>query len=233
MQPNENHPVVFIACKVFQNLIEHYLPADHASQVLFMDYGLHKVPKKLKVALQEQIDSLPVPSRVALGYGLCGNGLHGLKAGHHTLIVPRTDDCIALFLGSYAAYRKQFDEVSGTYYLSKGWLKSGSNPMDEYAGYVEKYGEAQANWLMDVQYQNYVRLAFVAHHEEDLSTYREKAERVATFCSRWGMRYEEIIGSESYIQQFVSVVFGQQKPGEDFLIINPGEILTQTNFLRY
>ena len=228
----DNSPIVFIACKVFQGQIEHYLPADESISIQFMDYGLHKVPRKLKVWLQEQIDDLSVPSRVALGYGLCGNGLHGIKAGAHTLIVPRTDDCIALLLGSYPAYRKQFDEVAGTYYLSKGWLESGSNPLEEYLGYVEKYGESQAKWLMDVQYQNYVRLAFVSHREDDLIKYREKAQEVAAFCQQWGMRYEEILGSEDYIRRFVSVVFGQEPPGDDFLIINPGQTLTQTQFFR-
>ncbi len=97
-------PVVMIACKVFQNLIEPYLPAELASQITFLDYGLHTVPKKLRLAVQEQIDAVATPSLIVLGYGLCGNGLDGIRAGVHTLLIPRTDDCIALLLGSHEAY---------------------------------------------------------------------------------------------------------------------------------
>ena len=118
-------PVVIIACKVFHNLIENYIPESVSKDFIFLDYGLHRVPKNLKTSLQKQIDAIQVPSLILLGYGLCGNGLDGIRAGVHTLVVPRTDDCIAILLGSYAAYRREFDDFPGTYYLSKGWLGIG------------------------------------------------------------------------------------------------------------
>ena len=116
----DQRPVVVIACKVFQGLLEHHLPPDLADQVTFLDYGLHEYPKKLTKAVQEQIDSISEPSRIMLGYGLCGNGLNGIQAGQHTLLIPRADDCIAILLGSYQAYLKQFNDNPGTYYLTKG-----------------------------------------------------------------------------------------------------------------
>jgi len=146
-------PIVIIACKVFENTLEDLLPPEFANRITFLDYGLHEVPRNLKKTLQEQIDQVDQPSLIVLGYGLCGNGLHGLKAGRHTLLVPRTDDCIGIFYGSYAAYREQFDRQPGTYYLTKGWLESGSNPLETHQKYVEKYGESQANWLADQLYQ--------------------------------------------------------------------------------
>lgn len=39
-------PVVIVACQVFQDLIEHFLPPDLVGQIAFLDYGLHIVPKK-------------------------------------------------------------------------------------------------------------------------------------------------------------------------------------------
>ena len=94
-------PLVVIACQVFQSLIEKYLPEDLAKQVTFKDYGLHRVPSKLTWSVQEEIDALEEPSLVMLGYGLCGNGLKGIQSLDHTLLIPRTDDCIAVRLGSY------------------------------------------------------------------------------------------------------------------------------------
>lgn len=225
-------PVIFIACRVFENLIDGYLPPDLAGKITFMPYGLHETPRKLKEAVQEQIDLIEQPSLVVLGYGLCGNGLHGIKSGKHVLLVPRTDDCIAILYGSYERYRQQFDEIPGTYYLSKGWLESGSNPLAEYYKYVAKYGEAQADWLMDQQYQHYVRLAFVAHQQADLDDYRTQAQEVAVYCQRWGMRYEEILGSDRYVRKLVQVAFALDQADGDFIVIPPGGTLEQGHFIR-
>jgi len=69
----------------------------------YLDFGLHLEPKRMKSALQARLEALPEPSVVLIGYGLCGNGLVGLEAGPHTLVIPRTDDCIAILLGSRSA----------------------------------------------------------------------------------------------------------------------------------
>jgi Protein of unknown function (DUF1638) len=227
-----NLPIVIIACQVFQDLLLRFVPADLNGSVSFMDYGLHRTPNKLARALQESIDRVEVPSLIVLGYGLCGNGLNGIKAGKHTLLVPRADDCIAMLLGSYAAYRKEFDSVPGTYYLSKGWLESGSNPLSEYQEYEKRLGSEKAMWVMDQQYQHYKRLVFVAHSQEDLEAYRPKAKEVARFCQRWGMRYEEIIGSDLFIRQLVEVTYLPEKTNEDFVLIQPGGELRQADFIR-
>jgi hypothetical protein len=229
---NNSLPVIVIACKVFQNLLENYLPVGIDGRVTFLDYGLHRVPRNLKKELQERLDAIQEPSLVLLGYGLCGNGLHGLKAGKHTLLVPRTDDCIALLLGSYQAYRREFDAEPATYWLSKGWLESGSNPLQEYQEYADKYGQEQAQWLMDQQYRNYRRVALVAHREEDLADYRARAREVAAYCERWGMRYEEILGSDDFVSRLGRAAAAPDEAGDDFVVASPGGVLTQSLFLR-
>ncbi len=225
-------PVVVIACQVFQNLLERLLPEGLAEQVTFMDYGLHRVPNKMTWTLQDALDAIETPSLVVLGYGLCGNGLNGLKAGRHTLLIPRTDDCIAILLGSREAYMREFDAEPGTYYLSKGWLESGSNPLQEYREYVEKYGPEDAAWLMDQQYQHYRRLVLVAHSPEDLAKYRPQAREVADYCAQWGMRYEEILGSDVYIRRLVAAAANPEEAGDEFLIVPPGGEVRQEEFIR-
>jgi hypothetical protein len=224
-------PVVVIACKVFQALLEQHLPDDLAEQVTFMDYGLHQSPSKLTSALQEAIDSFEEPSLVVLGYGLCGNGLHGIKAGRHTLLVPRADDCIAVLLGSREAYRREFESVPGTYYLTKGWLESGSNPLQEYETYVEKYGSEKAQWIMDLQYQNYERLVLVAHSQAELETYRPQAQEIARYCERWGIRYEEILGSDVYVRRLIEVAAAPDIADRSFVIVPPDGELRMDQFV--
>jgi hypothetical protein len=190
--------------------------------------------------LQDALQGVERPSLVVLGYGLCGNGLNKLQSGSHTLLVPRTDDCIALLLGSHRAYLHEFDAMPGTYYLSKGWLEAGSHPLKEYLEYLPKYGPDQAMWIMDQQYQNYRRVAFVAHRQEDLEEYRASAQEVARFCERWNMRYEEILGSDGYVRRLVDLVVQVREQGlaalrdagADFLVIPPGGEIRQSMFMR-
>ena len=162
-------PVVVVTCKVLAAALERVLPAAAAGsgqslvgEIKFLEYGLHRVPVKLTDAVQEALDEIGEPSLVILGYGLCGNGLRGIRAGQHTLLIPRADDCIAILLGSYKAYIREFRTVPGTYYLTKGWLESGSHPLKEYHEYVGKYGPETTMWLLDQQYQHYERIALVA-----------------------------------------------------------------------
>ena len=228
-----NHrPIVVVACKVFQDLLEHFLPPDVEDQITFLDYGLHEHPKELARTVQEQIDGIAEPSRVLLGYGLCGNGLEGIQAGQHTLFIPRADDCIAILLGSYQAYMKEFNENPGTYYLTKGWLESGSDPLKEHHEAVEKYGADNAAWVMDQQYMHYTRLVFVAHTQEDLETYRPRALEVAEYCKRWGMEYAEVLGSDAYIRDLVRAVSTLSESDDEFLVIPPGGSIEQSQFLR-
>jgi len=227
-------PIVIVSCQVLQDMLARLLPDGMAQQVTFMDYGLHRVPAKMTPALQEILDGIEEPSVVMLGYGLCGNGLRGLRAGKHILLVPRVDDCIALLLGSHRDYIREFEAVPGTYYLSKGWLESGSHPLKEYEEYKPKYGAEQAAWIMDQQYQHYERLVLVAQTQEDLDAYREQALEVARFCERWGMRFEERLGSDDYVRRFVATAsnLDAADASADFLVIPPGGEIRQEQFMR-
>ena len=229
---SEKLPVVIVACQVFESMLKGLLPSDLAKEVSFMDYGLHRVPAKMTWTLQDAIDNIEEPSLVVFGYGLCGNGLKGIQAGKHTLLIPRSDDCIAILLGSYKAYMQEFQKEPGTYYLTKGWLESGSNPLKEYLEYVPKYGEEEAMWVMDQQYQHYKRLVLVAHTQADLDKYRPEALEVARFCERWGMEYEEILGSDIFVRNLVDVAADLDKADDDFVVIPPGGQIEQNHFIR-
>jgi len=239
MTDRDSQPIVLVACKVLAAALERLLPADLAAEVRLLEYGLHRVPVKLTGALQEALDDIEQPSLVVIGYGLCGNGLKDIRAGRHTLLVPRADDCIAILLGSYRAYMRQFAAEPGTYYLTKGWLESGSHPLKEYQEYLPKYGPEQTLWLLDQQYRNYSRIALVASTAEEMAAYRGQAQEVARFCERWGMHYEEILGSDDYVRRLIETAIalrdGATRPdgvGPDFLVIPPGGQIRQDMFMR-
>ena len=228
--PKNQETVAVIACEILQSMLEELLPERMRRRTQFMDYGLHRVPGRLNQRVQAAIDAIEKPGRIVLGYGLCGNGLCDIKSGKHTLIIPKVDDCIALLLGSRRSYRREMQKAPGTYYLNKGWLESGSHPLKEYHEYEEKYGADDAAWIMDQQYRHYERLVLVAHGQNDLEKYRPQALEVARYCRQWGMRYEEIIGSDRFIRLLADIISDPSKANSEFIIIPPGSINRQELF---
>ena len=198
--------------------------------IKFLEYDLHAVPKKLNQAVQEAIDKIEQPSLILLGYGLCGNGLNNIRSGKHTLIIPKTDDCIAIFMGSREKYLQMFSENPGTIYLTKGWLESGSDPLNEYEQTLAKYGKETADWIMTQQYQHYKRLIFIAHKQEDLDEYRPRALKVAEYCQQWGMKYQEMLGSDNLLRQLAEIAVEPDQISEQFLVVPPEGILSQEQF---
>ena len=94
------------------------------------------------------------PDVIVLGYGLCSNGVVGLESRDIPLVIPRTDDCIALFLGSQERYLRLFEEYNGTYWLNNGWIETAYIPSLEMKeemreDYIRRYGEENAEFLLE------------------------------------------------------------------------------------
>ena len=97
--------------------IEAVRAGSQAVEIIYLEQGLHRTPKKLPEIIQERIDqAASYATVIVLGYGLCSNGLVGVTARRQKLIVPRCHDCISLFLGSPARYDAVFRDYPGTYY---------------------------------------------------------------------------------------------------------------------
>jgi hypothetical protein len=219
---------VLLACRVLQGLLEPHLP--DATTTTFFDYGLHMRPSEMRPTLQERLDALPEPETVIIGYGLCGNGVVGLEAGPHTLVMPRTHDCIAMMLGSREAYEKEFAANPATYYLTLGWLQTGDDPLGEYHRLVAQYGPERAGDLIDTIYGSYRRLCVIAFSPEEMEETRRLAAPVADFCrSRWGATCEERIGDPGLIVRLAA--FRPDEVDPDLLVIPPGGTVTQEMFL--
>jgi hypothetical protein len=213
-----------LACATVIEEMLPLLPPDVSYEVL--DFGLHVNPLALKQALQGAIDAAAESAHeVILGYGLCSMAVIGLKANGCTLVVPRVDDCIAIFLGSGAAYKQQVYAEPGTYYLTKGWIEVGDTPFTEYERLVEQYGEQRAQRVISQMLKHYTRLALIDTGPADLAHYRAYARDLA---NRFGLRFEEIPGSTALIQK---MLFG---PWDDeFVVVPPGESIRYDDFFPH
>jgi hypothetical protein len=212
-----------IACATVVEEMLPFLPADVPYEIL--DFGLHLRPDGLKGTLQEKINQAsPTADVLLLGYGLCSMAVVGLKATTATLVIPRVDDCIAIFLGSRAAYCAQAAKEPGTYYLTKGWIEVADSPFEEYQRLVEKYGEARADRMISLTLKNYTRLGFINTGPHDLERYRAYARRTA---EKFHLRYEEIDGSPALVKKLIAGPWD----GE-FVVVPPGETITYQMFTR-
>lgn len=220
--PDVSHwrPTVIACTTVIEEMLP-LLPDTVATQTLPL--GLHTYPGKLRIALQEAIDASADASVILLGYGLCSMAIVGLQARQCSLVVPKVDDCIAIFLGSRSAHLNQLRGEPGTYYLTKGWIEGGDGgPFTEYDRMVKRYGPERAEQMMRILLKNYTRLALIDTGQYDQERYRAYARRTA---ERFGLRYEEIDGSTALVEK---MIFGPWD--DDFLIVPPGQSITHEDF---
>jgi len=213
-----------IACATVIEEIQPFLPDDVSFEVL--DFGLHLRPEGLRKVLQEKIDEASSSADVLLlGYGLCSMAVVGLQARTAHLVIPRVDDCIAIFLGSCAAYKQQAKKEPGTYYLTKGWIEVGDTPFEEHKHLVEKYGEEKAKRMTGLMLKNYKRLAFINTGQYEIERYQDYSRKTA---EAFNLRYEEIEGSPALVKK---MVFG---PWDDeFVVAAPGQTVQYTDFAAH
>lgn len=223
-----------IACEVlYRELSLAVAHSPHLLDVLFMPFGLHSTPSELRSRLQEEVDRAGNDGYdcLILGYGLCSRGTAEITAGRLPIIVPRAHDCITLLLGSRCRYDKEFSQNPGTYYYSPGWIERADGEVRQgfieeakeiarqtrYEEYREKYGEENANYLIEQEslwLANYSRAAYIHNGVGEAEQYRRFARSVAD--SR-GWSYEEIEGDLSLIHRLVA-----GRWDDDFLTVPPG-----------
>jgi hypothetical protein len=210
-----------IACQVVVEEILPILPQGMDCEAL--DFGLHVNPDKLRKTLQEKIDASGTgKGTILLGYGLCSRSVVGLRSERCSLVLPRVDDCIGIFLGSREAYLKQAKTEPGTYYLTKGWIEAGDDLFGSYHQMVERYGPGLAERLIKRMLQNYTRLVFINTGKYKVEHYREYSKRIA---SRYDLRFEEIGGSPALLDKIVNGSWD-----EDFIVVPPGQAISYEAF---
>jgi len=210
-----------IACATVIEEMLPILPTGMAYEVL--DFGLHLKPEGLKQSLQTTIDANCAHfDTLLLGYGLCSMAIVGLKARDCTMVVPRVDDCIAIFLGSKDAYTAQAKKEPGTYYLTKGWIEVSDTPFEEHKRLVEKYGQARADRIMGLMLKNYTRLAYIDTGQVDQEHYRAYAQQTA---DKFNLRFEEIVGSDALVRKMLLGPWD-----DEILVAPPGHTIQYTDF---
>lgn len=212
-----------IACKVTEP--EWSSIQDAEFSITYLEQGLHNTPAKMPDTISAEVKRLAETDAdmIVLGYGLCSNGIVGVKAENQPIIVPRVDDCIALFLGSYDTYLREFREQPGTYYLTKGWIEKARSPLKVYEEYRKKYDEETVNWLFREEFKNYTRIALIDNGSYDAGLYYQHALENAQFLKvkcetlKGSLRFFEKMVKGPWDGEFVTVLAGEEIRQEPFL----------------
>lgn len=219
---------VVIACATVIEEMLPLMPPDMEQHVL--EFGLHAYPARLRVTLQAKIDEVVAAHpgeelTILLGYGLCSQALVGVEARGCTLVLPRVDDCIAIFLGSRGAYNQQARTEPGSYYLTKGWIEVGETPFSEHERAVQRYGEARAERIFKIMMANYKRLALINTGQYEIEKYREYARATA---ERFNLRFEEIPGSDEMVRKLLDASWE-----DEFVVLPPGAVFQLDHFFSF
>ncbi len=200
--------------------------------VVLMEQGLHNEPQKLRTEVQKALDNTcdiqkrPYDASL-LGYGLCSNGIVGLSA-KIPVVVPRGHDCITLLLGSKEKYQQYFDSHRGVYWYSPGWIESDEQPSKEryeklLQEYKEKYGDDNAQYLMEVEQswiKEYSWATFIDWGLTDSSEYKKYTKRCAEFL-HWN--YDELKGNPALMQKLIDGNWHES----EFLVVKPGQKISE------
>jgi hypothetical protein len=230
-----------ISCEALARILYHHAASSpHLIDIDLFELGLHNEPASLRQTLQAHIDAVDSAKydAIILGYGLCGKATEGITARNLKIVVPRAHDCITLFLGSRERYQHEFEENTGTYWYAADYIErtvgqnttlslgatTMGNVQDQYDEFVEKYGEDNAKYLMEVMggwEQHYNRAAYIAYDFYHSAPAEKKAQGDAE-KNQWA--YERVAGNLVILRKLMYAEWDN-----DFLILQPGESLAMSN----
>jgi len=230
------------ACEVlFREVCAEAAVTQNVIDLTFVRYGLHHVGcEKMVAELQSHVDAVE-PGKyeaILLIYGLCNNGIVGLKSRSTPLVLPKAHDCITLLLGSKERYNTEFGREPGTYYLSPGWLEHLNVDEQEslycnlglnmpYEKMVELYGEENAKYLLETMgslgthKETYTRIAYIdtgfGPKEDLIAQSRARAEQN-------GWRLDLLQGDRALIRKMLD---GEWSP-DDFVVVRSEQAVKPT-----
>ena len=220
-----------------------YYWAAHSLNIVdveLVERHLHR-PDEIRPRLQALIDAAEGQGyqAIALAYGLCGGATAGLVARSIPLVIPRVHDCITLYLGSRGRYQGEMDKEPGTYWYALDYMERNSGGtaalamgqgaeadiQSLYEHYVQKYGKAKADRLMEVMdgwLSHYKRAVYL---DIGLGGDGKVEARARAEAERRGWVFEHIAADLDLVRRLLE---GSQSTGAsewdaDFLVVPPGQ----------
>ena len=232
--------LIVIGCQVFFREIS-YLASQSKNTIttVWLPQGLHDTPDMLRDSLKSAVEnasslimrhhSYDKADYIVLGYGLCSRGVIGVRSTEIPLIVPKTDDCVGVFLGSQKRYLENFNKYSGVYWFNPGWVENAYTPTaesfeDKRQEYMERFeDEETVDYLIEQEslwVKNYKYGVYINSDVYDNQAAKQKAEQDILGL---GWKFEELSGDSSMLKNMIDGNFT-----DDFLIVPPFHEIAET-----
>lgn len=215
---------VFIVCKMMEaEALAAIRDSGSDAEVIWMEKGLHVEPKDLREALQKTMDRVEkeiAPDRILLGYGFCGNAMAGLRVGNYTLVLPRIDDCITMFIGSRER-KKELEGGVGTMFQTANWAEGDESLVNQRHMLFEDFDEDEAQELFEMMFGHYGRIGVLDTHCYDLEPVLRESRATAE-----AMGFEHCVYDASY-EFLTELLSGEPFDEKRFIVFRPGDVIAQ------
>jgi hypothetical protein len=194
-----------------QNLIDR-LDAGRVSDTPVALEGVR--PGTGSAADRREVVTVPPVERVLLAFGYCGNGLQGLVARHLSLVFPRVDDCVSLFLNC-GCTREEIVRDGRSFYLTKGWLCH-DNPFDkDFDTWVERFGEERARRLRKAMVRSYEHVRMIDTGAYDLPEWMPRSH---AWADKLELEHATVRGSVQLLERLLVGPWNSE-----IVVVPPGE----------
>ena len=183
----------------------------------------HDQPKILRQNLQRALNEITGVERVLMGFTTCGGAMVGLKTGDFQLVIPRTDDCLSLLMGSMER-RKAVLEGKFGIFLTEGWMNHERSTEKELERIESCYGKTQAEEIIQAMYGHFDSLNVIDTGAYDLAALLPRSEELAR---RLQLRHRVVDGTTSYLEALLT---GQHDP-QRFITILPHSCIREEDVL--
>jgi len=222
-----------VSCGVLASDLRHSLAKlDCGSELVseILPAQLHNNPQRLRQLLQAQIDSWsadPQFTAIVIIYGMCGRGTVGLLARRIPLVLPRTQDCIGILLGSHQRYQQEFQRHPGSRYMSQGWyettvqgraatsyLSARDHSLygDDLQTLTERYGADNAEYICRFREswkRNYSRSAYISFADDPVPA--PGLELSEATAATLGWEHHRLDGDRSLLQALLTANWDDER----------------------
>lgn len=191
--------------------------------IIELDTSYHSNPELMRSKIIETINMLPSSvNTILVCMGYCGGSWKDIKCDK-TVIIPRLDDCVTLLLTTDNEWHPNLKKTGCLYLKDSNDNTLSISNIKKHL--IETMGEKRGQKMFDLWFDSYHTVSIIdtgiydCHSKEYVESANENAALIHS-------KVEYIKGSNLILEKLVSGNWDEQ-----FMILQPGEIMTELDLL--